>query len=75
MYSLVPTPTFKRDLKRLSKKHWPMDELKTAVNLLAAGTNAELLKAKSMQIMPCPQAASGKDIVNYMLTALVATGC
>ncbi|EPC94603.1 mRNA interferase YafQ, partial [Lacticaseibacillus paracasei subsp. paracasei CNCM I-4648] len=46
MYSLVPTPTFKRDLKRLSKKHWPMDELKTAVNLLAAGTNAELLSKK-----------------------------
>ncbi|HAY54015.1 type II toxin-antitoxin system YafQ family toxin [Schleiferilactobacillus harbinensis] len=46
MYSLVPTPTFKRDLKQLAKKHWPMGELKTVISLLAAGTNVELLVTK-----------------------------
>ncbi len=40
MYSLDPTPTFKRDIKRLSQKHWPV------VNLLAAGTSAETLSKK-----------------------------
>lgn len=74
MYSLVPTPTFKRDLKHLSKKHWPVDELKTAVNFLATETNAELL-SKSMQITRCLQAARGKDTESYMLMVLVGTGC
>ncbi|MFT8407085.1 MAG: type II toxin-antitoxin system YafQ family toxin [Liquorilactobacillus nagelii] len=46
MYSLVPTPTFKRDIKRLSQKHWPVDELKPVVNLLAAGTSVETLSKK-----------------------------
>ena len=46
MYSLTPTPTFKRDVKRLAKKHWPLDDLKTAINLLVTGTNAETLRSR-----------------------------
>ena len=46
MYSLVPTPTFERDLKRLAKKHWPFANLKRIVELLAEGTNSELLRTK-----------------------------
>lgn len=46
MYSLIPTPTFKRDLKRLSKKHWPINELKEVVNFLATRTNTDLLSKK-----------------------------
>lgn len=39
-------PTFKRDVKRLVKKHYPISELKTVVDLLLAGNQEEVLKVK-----------------------------
>lgn len=46
MYKPNPLPTFKRDVKRLVKKHYPLDSLKTVVDLLLTGTNQEKLQTE-----------------------------
>ncbi|MCD2256043.1 type II toxin-antitoxin system YafQ family toxin [Agrilactobacillus fermenti] len=44
MLELNFTPTFRRDLKKLQKKHYSLDALKTVIDLLAEGThNQELV--------------------------------
>ncbi|WP_127849560.1 type II toxin-antitoxin system YafQ family toxin [Lacticaseibacillus hulanensis] len=46
MYKPNPTPTFKRDVKRLAKKHYPIDSLKTVIDLLLSGSNQEILRTQ-----------------------------
>lgn len=44
MYKPNPLPTFKRDVKRLSRKHYPMHDLKRVVDLMLAGNNQTILR-------------------------------
>lgn len=74
MYSLIPTPTFKRDLKRLSKKHWPINELKEVVNFLATRTNTDLLSKRYADHAFYLRVALGRGTASYMLTVLREIG-
>lgn len=44
MFKLQPLPTFKRDLKRLAKKHYPIDNIKHVIDLLLSGTHQDELR-------------------------------
>lgn len=46
MYRLVPMPSFRRDVNRLTKKHYPMNTLKHVVELLASGMHQEELRTQ-----------------------------
>ncbi|WP_225048353.1 type II toxin-antitoxin system YafQ family toxin [Lacticaseibacillus kribbianus] len=43
MYKTIPLPSFRRDLKRLTRKHYQMAYLKDVVSILAEGDQQELL--------------------------------
>lgn len=44
MYKLTPLPTFRLDVKRLIKKHYPIDDLKQVVDLLSEGNHQDELR-------------------------------
>ncbi|WP_081701212.1 type II toxin-antitoxin system YafQ family toxin [Schleiferilactobacillus shenzhenensis] len=46
MYELDPTPTFRRDVKKLQKKHYSLEKLERVVDLLAAGGNEKELAVR-----------------------------
>lgn len=46
MFEVVPTPTFQRDVKRLARKKFPLEELKIVVDLLAEGGHENELRRK-----------------------------
>jgi mRNA interferase YafQ len=46
MYKPQPLPSFKRDVKRLAHKHYPIDDLKHVVALLLTGTHQDELRTK-----------------------------
>lgn len=46
MFKPNPLPTFKRDVKRLAKKHYPIEDLKHVVDLLLEGTHQDELRTK-----------------------------
>ncbi|GAA2848566.1 type II toxin-antitoxin system YafQ family toxin [Pediococcus damnosus] len=46
MYKANPLPTFRRDVKHLVKKHYPIEDLKHVVDLLLEGTHQDELRLK-----------------------------